>query len=49
MVRKISYGLLLVGLLTIAGATMAQVYQGISKVPVQPQLTIDPALCFRAW
>jgi hypothetical protein len=47
--RKTMFVLLVAAVLTIESLTMAQVYRGFSKVPVRPQMTIDPAIAFQGW
>jgi hypothetical protein len=47
--RKVFWGLLLIGLLAVETLAMAQIGRGLYRAPAPPSMTIDPGLCLRGW
>ncbi len=47
--RKVGFGLLLAGIVSLEALGMGQIMKPVSRAPVQRQMTIDPAVCFQGW
>ncbi len=49
MMRKVGFGLLLAGIVSLEALGMGQIMKATTSEPVQSQLTIDPTVCFQGW
>ncbi len=49
IIRKIGFGLLLAGIVSLEAWGMVQIMKTNSRAPVQPQMTVNPGVCIPGW